>query len=241
MLIRAISFDVGETLLRPYPSFGELVAGCCRRQGVDLPAEATSHIGSFADGYFARLRSRGKPFSTSEERSREVWTTLYRRFLVRHGVPRDAIASLANEIYATFLDHGSYRLFDDALPVLTECRSRGLRIGIISNWEAWLTSLLRTTGVHDLLEFAAISGVVGHEKPDRRIFDTAVAAAAVSAGEILHVGDSFTSDVEGATAAGLLAILLDRNGRFSTRSVRRVGSLYELLDLPEVRKSTART
>jgi putative hydrolase of the HAD superfamily len=240
MTIRAISFDVGETLLRPYPSFGELFIGCCRRAGLALPSEASVLLGRYADRYFADLRSRGERFSTSEERSRQVWTTLYREFLASHGVPPGMVEPLAGQIYATFLDHASYRLFDDARPVLLECRARGFRIGITSNWEAWLTGLLRSTGLTDLLDFSVISGLVGHEKPDRRIFDAAVAAAGVSAGEILHVGDSFASDVKGAVAAGLQAVLLERHGPGRPVAVRRIDSLNDLLDLPELQGPPAR-
>ncbi len=233
--IRVVSFDVGETLLRPYPGFGEVVVTCCRTAGADVASEAGSRLEALAERYFARLRASGTTFSPSEERSRATWLGLYRQFLEAEGIAPDRVGDLAQRIYATFLDHQTYRLFDDALPVLTECRARGYRIGVTSNWEAWLTGLLEAAGISPLLDFAVISGVVGFEKPDRRIFDATRVAAGAAPEAILHVGDSLASDVWGATAAGLQAVLLDRSDRVRSAEVDRITSLVDLLDLlPEL-------
>jgi putative hydrolase of the HAD superfamily len=141
---------------------------------------------------------------------------------------------LSSRIYVTFLDHRSYELYDDALPVLRELKDRGFKIGITSNWESWLSELLVAKNLSDLVDFAAISGVVGFEKPDRRLFEEAIRAADLPAGAMLHVGDSLVADVQGAMAAGLRAILLDRGGRRPKPQVRTVSSLRDLLLLPDL-------
>ena len=83
---------------------------------------------------------------------------------------------------------------------------------------------LAITGENDI-DFVALSYDVGHEKPDRRIFDAATAtlastieAAPASAGlgcvddyEKLYVGDSVTNDYFGAIAAGWHAVRVDRS------------------------------
>lgn len=230
MRIRVVSFDVGATLLRPYPSFGEIVIRCCRDAGTELPDHAAHEVDAFADRYFASLQRRGVTYSDSDDRSRQVWTELYRGFLLTQGVSLETAVQLAARLFTTFIDHANYRLFDDALPTLEAVRARGYRIGIISNWEAWLVGLLRTVGVEPYADFQSISGLVGHEKPSRVIFDHAVACSGVSPNEILHVGDSLTSDYEGATSAGLRAVLLDRDGRHAHRPIRRISTLDQLVD-----------
>lgn len=233
-MIRVISFDVGETLLRPYPRFGERLVQCCRESGQQLPIDAEKHLETFASTYFSTLRRSGSTYSRSEDESRRAWLGLYQSFLAHQGVPRSVIPSLAERLYGTFTDPSTYRLFDDAWPVLTELRDRGFSIGVISNWEGWLTKLLEACGVARLLDFSAISGVVGYEKPDPRIFHWAIDAALVAPSEILHVGDSPRDDVAGARQVGLEAVLLDRHGRHVDAEVRRVVSLRELLDFPEL-------
>jgi len=234
-VVKAISFDVGETLLRPFPGFGELAARCCAVEGETLGSDASSALERFADAFFLDLRNRGETYSCSEEESRRTWTTLYRQFLEQQGIRAASVARLADRLYFTFTDTASYRLFDDTWPVLDEVRRRGFRIGIISNWEAWLTRLLVATGLDEFVHFQAISGVVGFEKPSRQIFDSAIRDANLPPSAILHIGDSLTSDVHGAEGVGMHAILLDRSGRQRGRTVARVESLLELLDLPELR------
>jgi len=236
-VIRAISFDVGQTLLRPYPSFRDLFVRCCTNGGVELPPEAARGIEAFTDRYFVDLRNRQIAYSLSDEQSRRVWTDLYAQFLRQHGVGAAQIGPLSSELYATFVDHASYELFDDALPVLQVLKKRGFILGVTSNWERWLADLLVTKQIHRLIDFTAISGAVGHEKPDRRIFDAAVAQTGLSAATVLHVGDSVESDLRGAIAAGLRGILLDRPGAYAGSDLPRVASLWELLQLPELAES----
>ena len=234
MMIRAVSFDVGETLLRPYPSFTELFGTCCREAGFALAEGAELGLGAYANRYFGAIRDRGETFSATEQESRRTWLRLYQQFLLDQGASAAEADRLAQRAFETFTDPANYRLFDDALPTLRALRARGFRIGVISNWERWLDRLLQVSAVQELLDFVAISGVVGHEKPDRRIFDHAVAAARLPAAEILHIGDSVASDVVGAEAAGLRAILLDRDNRHSELPHRRITALDELLTLPEL-------
>ncbi|HUX87736.1 MAG TPA: HAD-IA family hydrolase [Chloroflexota bacterium] len=237
-MVKAISFDVGETLLRPFPGFGELAARCCAIEGEMLGPDASAELERFADTFFSDLRIRGETYSRSEEESRRIWTSLYRQFLESQEIRPANVARLADQLYLTFTDTASYRLFDDARPVLAEFRRRGFRIGIISNWEAWLSRLLVETGLDGFVHFQAISGVVGFEKPHRQIFESAMRDASLPAWAILHVGDSLISDVHGAQQVGMQAVLLDRHGRQRGSAVARVETLHELLAMPELERPT---
>src|SRR5258708_5369402 len=157
MVVRAVSFEVGQTLLRPFPSFGEVFARCCNDDGVTLATDAPRAIERFADRYFNDLRDRQISFSNSEEQSRAIWTEIYTRFLRQSNVDATRIDRLAARIYATFIDHRSYELYDDAKPVLQSLRSRGFKVGITSNWESWLADLLVSKELSELVDFVAIS------------------------------------------------------------------------------------
>jgi putative hydrolase of the HAD superfamily len=56
------------------------------------------------------------------------------------------------------------------------------------------------------------SALVGFEKPDPRIFATALTRTASDPARTVHVGDVYAADVLGARAAGLPAVLLDPHG-----------------------------
>jgi len=65
-------------------------------------------------------------------------------------------------------------------------------------------------------------------KPDPRAFRHTLTLLGVDAGAALMVGDSIEKDVLGARAAGLDAVLLDRDDAYAGRDVTRVRSLHEL-------------
>ncbi|MFL6113488.1 MAG: HAD-IA family hydrolase, partial [Catenulispora sp.] len=75
-----------------------------------------------------------------------------------------------------------------------------------------LPEVLDGVGLLDLVDGVVASAVVGAAKPDGRIFAAALETAGCAAHEAVHVGDSTANDVEGARAAGIEALLLDRGG-----------------------------
>ena len=66
-------------------------------------------------------------------------------------------------------------------------------------------------------------------KPGAGFFREAARAANADVSEVLFVGDDLGNDYEGATAAGLPAVLLDPHGRHA-HVPHRVTRLTELLD-----------
>jgi putative hydrolase of the HAD superfamily len=105
-----------------------------------------------------------------------------------------------------------FEAFDDAAPVLAELRARGLRLVVVSNWDSSLSEVLERVGLRELVDEVIVSAVVGAAKPDRLIFEAALAAAGCEASEAVHVGDSAEADVGGARAAGIRPLLLAREG-----------------------------
>jgi putative hydrolase of the HAD superfamily len=105
-----------------------------------------------------------------------------------------------------------FRAYPDAAPALRELRARGVRLVVVSNWDVSLHERLQETGLAPLVDGAVASAELGHAKPDRAIFDHALALAGAPAGAALHAGDSVEADVEGALAAGLRAVLVARDG-----------------------------
>jgi HAD superfamily hydrolase (TIGR01549 family) len=105
-----------------------------------------------------------------------------------------------------------FAAFDDAAPVLAAVRARGLRAVCVSNWDYALAEVLERCGLGDAFDAVITSAGVGVRKPDPRIFEAALEAAGCAAEEALHVGDTPAEDIAGARAAGIRALLLDRDG-----------------------------
>jgi putative hydrolase of the HAD superfamily len=96
--------------------------------------------------------------------------------------------------------------------VLEELAAGGVKIGLLSN------------SARDLDEFVAHHGLAAHAlltsathgktKPHRAIFRAILERLEVAPAEALMVGDTPAEDVDGARAAGMGAVLLDRDGRY---------------------------
>ena len=105
-----------------------------------------------------------------------------------------------------------FRAYPDAAPALAELRALGARLVCVSNWDYSLPDVLARVGLADELDGVVTSAAVGARKPDPRLFEAALEVAGCAADEALHVGDTPTEDVEGARAAGIRALLIDRDG-----------------------------
>lgn len=100
--------------------------------------------------------------------------------------------------------------FVDAEPALRALRARGLTLVVVSNWDISLNGVLEGCGLAPLLDATISSAEAGSRKPDPGIFATALELAGCEATEALHVGDTEDEDCEGARAAGIRALLIDR-------------------------------
>jgi putative hydrolase of the HAD superfamily len=147
-------------------------------------------------------------------------------------VLRDALRSALSveDIRGVLGDSLRYRVFPDVLPTVDLLTGRGLRLGVVSNWDAGLPEILADVGVADRFTVVAASAVVGARKPDPRIFRQALDALDCQPGRAIHVGNSWDEDVVGAHAAGLAAVLIDRTGsRGAGHTIRSLVELPELL------------
>lgn len=223
---RAVLFDAGETILHPAPSFPELFADVLAGFGHTVDEE-TIRDGLYAiPQRFVQAAERGELWTTSLERSRAFWTSVYDLFLERVGLPTGD--GLQGALYAAFTDVRNYALFDDVRPTLEALSRSGMRLGLVSNFESWLDDLLVHLEIRDAFEVRVISGVEGVEKPDPAIFELALERAGSRAEETVYVGDVPEFDVAPPLALGMGAVLIDRRDRYPAFEGPRVTDLRDL-------------
>ncbi len=119
-------------------------------------------------------------------------------------------------------------LYPDAEPTLARLAGDGYSLGLISNAPADTGRAVETLGLLKYLDPVVISGVVGYTKPHPEIFRIALKGAGVNADEAVHVGDLYEADVVGARNAGILGILIDRDGSHPESDCPRIKSLSEI-------------
>jgi putative hydrolase of the HAD superfamily len=221
-----VLFDAGDTLLAPAPSFqGRFVAVAA---AAGLPLEEAAVDAAIAEA----VRAAEWPSDwTDPATQRSFWVGFYRQVLAALGHQDDGL-QLAEALFAAFSDPAGYRLFDDARPALEALAGRGLKLGVVSNFEPWLEDVLALQGVDHLFAAVAISGKLGVAKPDPEIFLAALEQAGADPAATVHVGDQPGNDVAAARAVGITPVLIDRFGRHpDAGGAHRVEDLGGLLEL----------
>jgi putative hydrolase of the HAD superfamily len=133
-----------------------------------------------------------------------------------HAVVREVFAATPvadfdgyfDDLFTFFASAAAWRVDPDAAPLLTRLRTAGVRILVVSNFDARVRGVLAALGLADLVDQITISSEAGAAKPDPRIFATALAAAGLRPSEVLHVGDTAREDLAAARAAGLEVVLV---------------------------------
>jgi HAD superfamily hydrolase (TIGR01549 family) len=122
----------------------------------------------------------------------------------------------------TMMSSIRFRRFADAAPALAELRALELRLVCVSNWDVSLPEVLARCGLGGALDGIVTSAGAGARKPDPAIFSPALELARCSPSEALYVGDTPAEDVEGARAAGIRALLIDRDGGGDIQSLESI-------------------
>ena len=199
--IRAVTLDVGGTLIEPWPSVGHVYAEVAHSFGYSRiePAQLSE---AFVRAWQSRERF---------DYSRSAW-----RDVVRKTFSAATGCSISDpcfdEIYARFGRAGAWRVYDDVRPFLELAASRGVCLGLVSNWDERLRGLLAELNLLASFNAVIISHDVGFHKPAREIFHQATKQLGVAPEELMHVGDSDSEDFRGAQLAGLQSRWLRRDG-----------------------------
>jgi putative hydrolase of the HAD superfamily len=118
----------------------------------------------------------------------------------------------ADLLWRTWNLEGSFfgrRLFDDAHDMLAELRSRGLKLGCVTNRPysgPQFHDEVDGYGIRDYFDVFSISCDVGYMKPHPEIFRHALEAIDVAPEDAVMVGDSLRADVQGAQRLGMTAV-----------------------------------
>jgi putative hydrolase of the HAD superfamily len=213
--IRAVTFDVGGTLIAPWPSVGQVYAEVLARHGRIIPAE-------LLEARFRAAWNGGRNFDDT----RAGWEELVER-VFQGLIAESPRATLFPELYERFAQPEAWRIFEDVLPALDGLAARGLRLGVISNWDERLPGLLERLRLRHHFEVVIVSCEIGVAKPSPAIFHEARARLGLPSAAIVHVGDSLEMDVLGARSAAFHAVRIRRG---AAKAID--GDIESLGDLP---------
>ena len=140
-------------------------------------------------------------------------------------------AAKVERLYSRFLElyEQAWVAFDDAVPALRALRELEMPVAILTNGpEERQQRKARDLGLHDWVVGVWTSESLAARKPDAEAYLRVCTALGEEPEAVLHIGDDLLLDREGAEAAGLQALHLDRAAR-TPRPARTITGLGELL------------
>src|SRR5438445_3799828 len=206
---------------------GEGYRAFCARYGMQVDAAKFEHgvasAASLLDG----------PEETQYDAG--IFVQYTRHIIEQMGGHGARIDDCAREIYAEWAACQHFELYDDVPAILRELSAAGIRLGLISNSHRCLASFQSHFELQGLISATVSSSDHGFMKPHPSIFSAALQLVSVPALEAVMVGDSVRQDVDGALAAGMRAVLLNRSRSehdhlraLADRGVPVISSLREL-------------
>jgi putative hydrolase of the HAD superfamily len=138
-----------------------------------------------------------------------------------------------------------FRVFPEVREVLDDFKARGVKMGVLSNWDVSLHRILEAAKLTEYFSFVLPSAEVGVQKPAREFFSLALQRARreysrLQRRQCWYVGDHYDGDVLGARKAGMKPIWLVREQRDlasgelrEDKEVPRVTDLRGLLALKQ--------
>jgi putative hydrolase of the HAD superfamily len=198
--IRAVTFDAGGTLIKPWPSVGHVYAAAAARAG--LPALSARELDLRFTTTWRNLRNF--------HHGREEWAALVDEVFTGLS-PKPPSETFFPELFQRFAEPAAWKIFDDVRPALDALASRGINLAVVSNWDERLVPLLEALGLRKYFETIIVSRDIGFAKPSPVIYEHASRKLGLAPEFILHVGDSRREDLEGARAAGFAARLIARD------------------------------
>jgi len=215
--VKAVTFDAGGTLIKPWPSVGHVYAEVAARHGHTIPP-------GILNQRFAKAWRGLKNFN----HERQQWAVLVdQTFSGLLELPPSE--TFFSELYDRFSEAEAWHIFEDVKPALDALAARGIQLAIISNWDERLRPLLDKLKLTKYFETIIVSCEIGFPKPSPVIFEHAAKKLGLAPQFILHVGDSREHDADGAAAAGYQYRLLERE-----LEDPRTGSVKSLAELWEV-------
>ncbi|MFT0795267.1 HAD-IA family hydrolase [Synechococcus sp. H70.1] len=231
---RVIFFDAVGTLLRVRGSVGQAYSQVAAEYGVGVDPQALDRAFAQAFASAPPPACGGLSGSSLLAWERAWWQQVVRQTFAGVG----SLAAFGEERFAAFFAHlfeyfagaDPWELYPETLPVLQALQGEGIRLGVISNFDSRLPRVLQALGLEGYFSSLTLSTQVGYAKPDPRIFQAALETQGIPPEAACHIGDSYREDYQGATAAGLRALWLDREGK-DPSCQGRIGDLWGALSI----------
>jgi putative hydrolase of the HAD superfamily len=222
-VIKHISFDLWLTLIKSHPEFKEKRAEFLKKE-FNPNANSISEIKEIVqetDKICDRL---------NEMSGRKVPVeAMYRRILLKLGynhelITDDLLYKIKLHVNDLFMNFQPIFLNNSILSMLRFFKKDGYNLSISSNTGYIegnvLTATFSNLNIASYFEFCIFSDEIGASKPSSLFFDKVFDRISAEKEEVLHIGDNYKADYEGAMRYGFKALHIN-NQHYTINDIKR--------------------
>ncbi len=240
MNIQGIIFDINGTLVDIRTDEGNeeiyrAISHFLTYQGIHL------HRGDVRDAYFRIMDQQRKTCGEQypEFDAVEVWREFLRQYPANSSLPQDKLRHMPcflAEMYRG-ISRTRLQLYPDVKEVLKEMKTR-FRLAAVSDGQSvWAMPEMNALGIESYFSTVIISGDCGFRKPDKRLFEAALAGLQLAPENVLFVGNDIYRDIFGAREMGMKTVFFSSNQ--GKKEMEGVAPDYIIYQFAQIREAIA--
>jgi putative hydrolase of the HAD superfamily len=209
---KVIFLDAVGTLFGVKGSVGEVYRQIAHEFEVEVSAETLNKT------FIQSLKAAPPPIFPDAEaqdipqREFDWWRTIALNTFESAGVIKQFsdFSAFFSELYIHFGTAEPWFVYPDVFQSLVNWQRLGIELGVLSNFDSRIYSVLQSLGLSNYFQSVTISTQARAAKPDPQIFAIALEKHNCPPSAAWHIGDSIVEDYQGAKAAGLRGIWINR-------------------------------
>ena len=208
---RGLLIDAMGTLFKPAAPVALTYAQAAAAVGITVSPE---RIGPAFHGAYQAAPPMAFPdrsLKSLDHQEKEWWLACVNDTFQRAGQPLDkmVLRKLTRQLFYHYASPEAWVVPEDVPRCLRRWHGAGLKLAVVSNFDSRLDSLLENLWLRHWFTAVLISSRCGVAKPDPRLFQLALERLGLAPHEVWHLGDT-TADLQGARAAGIRCVLVQR-------------------------------
>ena len=141
----------------------------------------------------------------------EFYTDYFQEIYEKLGISTDISIKLAKDVRKEYLNSTKWHIYSDTEQALTKCIQAGYRNVILSNHVPELSELVNELNLDKHFYKIYSSGLIGYEKPNKKIFDYVIDNLNTEREDCIMIGDSYDADIAGALRSNIKPILVRKD------------------------------
>jgi putative hydrolase of the HAD superfamily len=212
-LPQTIFLDAVGTLFGVRDSVGQIYSEVASKYGVNCSPELLNKYFFSAFKNSAPCIFPGVSMVDIPQREYQWWREINRQTFTAAGVWEkfSDFDTFFQELYQYFATPAAWEIYPDVIPALTNWQQQGVQLGVLSNFDSRLYTVLKVLELNQYFSTVTISTEISAAKPQPEIFTAALSKYQCLPQSAWHIGDSLEDDYLGASIVGLTAIWLNRS------------------------------